>query len=55
LSKGIFSRVARQLKVEVSSVARVANGERSSQQITAALIAELQRIEAELEDSESAA
>jgi hypothetical protein len=55
LSKGIFSRVAKQLSVSIPSVTRVANGERRSQKITAALVAELQRIEAELEESESAA
>lgn len=45
LSKGIFSRIARELGVTVGAVTRVANGEKRSKRIAAAIEAELHRID----------
>jgi len=45
LYRGLYSRVARKLGVDRSYVSRVARGERRSQEIEAALAAELKRIE----------
>ena len=43
-SRGLYSRVARQLGVDRSYVSRVARGERRSKRIEDALRAELKRI-----------
>ncbi len=45
LHAGLYARVARRLGVDASYVSRVAKGERMSQRILAALVAELRRIE----------
>ncbi len=42
--RGLYGRVARQLKVDPSYVSRVARGERQSDQIDASLERELRRI-----------
>jgi hypothetical protein len=44
LIRGLYGRVARQLKVDPSYVSRVARGERQSGQIEASLERELRRI-----------
>jgi hypothetical protein len=44
LIRGLYGRVARQLKVDPSYVSRVARGERQSQEIEASLERELKRI-----------
>ena len=44
LIRGLYGRVARQLKVDPSYVSRVARGERQSDQIEASLEKELRRI-----------
>jgi hypothetical protein len=44
LIRGLYGRVARQLKVDPSYVSRVARGERRSDQIEASLERELKRI-----------
>ena len=44
LIRGLYGRVARQLKVDPSYVSRVARGERQSEEIEAALEHELKRI-----------
>ena len=44
LIRGLYGRVARQLKVDPSYVSRVARGERQSDQIEASLERELRRI-----------
>src|ERR1700693_5397882 len=44
LSRGLYGRVARQLKVDPSYVSRVARGERQSEDIEASLERELKRI-----------
>jgi len=46
LYRGIYSRVARKLGVDPSYVSRVARGDRSSQAVTDALAAEIQKIDA---------
>jgi predicted XRE-type DNA-binding protein len=43
--RGIFTRVARQLGVDRSYVSRVANGQRHSAKVEAALLSEIKRIE----------
>jgi transcriptional regulator with XRE-family HTH domain len=45
LYRGLYSRVAQKLGVDRSYVSRVARGERRSQEVEAALQAELKRIE----------
>ncbi len=45
LYRGVYSRVARRMGVDPSYVSRVARGERVSQKIEKALVAELQRLE----------
>jgi hypothetical protein len=45
LYRGLYSRVARKLKVDRSYVSRVARGERQSEEVQAALQTELKRIE----------
>jgi len=42
--RGLYNRVAKQLKVDPSYVSRVARGERFNQEIEAALLEELQRL-----------
>ena len=44
LFRGVYSRVARKLKIDPSYVSRVARGERRSDEISRALEAELARI-----------
>ncbi len=44
--RGIYSRVARKLGVDPSYVSRVARGDRSSQAVSDALQAEIQKIDA---------
>jgi len=44
--RGIYSRVARRLGVDPSYVSRVARGDRSSQAVSDALQAEIQKIDA---------
>ena len=44
--RGIYSRVARRLGVDPSYVSRVARGDRSSQAVSEALQAEIQKIDA---------
>ena len=44
LTRGLYGRVARQLKVDPSYVSRVARGERQSDDIEASLERELKRI-----------
>ena len=44
LIRGLYGRVARQLKVDPSYVSRVARGERRSDQVEASLERELKRI-----------
>ena len=44
LIRGLYGRVARQLKVDPSYVSRVARGERQSEEIEASLERELRRI-----------
>jgi hypothetical protein len=44
LIRGLYGRVARQLKVDPSYVSRVARGERQSEEIEASLERELKRI-----------
>jgi hypothetical protein len=46
LYRGLLSRIARQLKLSRSYVSRVANGERTSAAVEAALRKELARIQA---------
>ena len=50
LYRGVYSRVARQLGVDRSFVSRVANGQRSSARVEAALRKEIARIERLLRD-----
>jgi transcriptional regulator with XRE-family HTH domain len=45
LHEGLYARVARKLGVDSSYVSRVAKGDRSSDRVLAALVAELKRIE----------
>ena len=45
LYRGIYSRVAKQLSLDRSYVSRVAGGERRSNKVEAALLAEIRRIE----------
>ena len=45
LYRGVYSRVARQLKVDRSFVSRVANGQRTSAKVESALRKEIARIE----------
>ncbi len=45
LYRGIYSRVARQLKIDPSYVSRVARGERRSDKVEAALLKEMKKIE----------
>ncbi len=45
LYRGIYSRVARQLKIDPSYVSRVARGERRSDKVETALLKEIRRIE----------
>ena len=45
LFEGIYTRVARQLRVDPSYVCRVANGQRKSEQIIQALEGEMRRLE----------
>jgi hypothetical protein len=45
LYRGVYSRVAKQLGLDRSYVSRVANGERRSKKVEAALLAEIKRIE----------
>jgi transcriptional regulator with XRE-family HTH domain len=42
---GLYSRVADRFRVDRSYVSRVARGERSSQEISQALIAEFERVQ----------
>jgi len=44
LIRGLYGRVARQLKVDPSYVSRVARGERQSEDVSASLERELKRI-----------
>jgi hypothetical protein len=44
LFRGVYSRVARKLKIDPSYVSRVARGERNSEEIARALDIELRRI-----------
>lgn len=44
LFRGVYSRVARKLKIDPSYVSRVARGERNSQNISKALEVELRRV-----------
>lgn len=44
LFRGLYGRVARQLKIDPSYVSRVARGERQSQEISEALDTEIRRI-----------
>jgi len=44
---GLYSKVARQLGIDRSFVSRVASGERRSDKVEGALIAEFHRIEGE--------
>ena len=44
LLRGLYTRVARQLGVDISYVSRVARGERKSDAVTAALSEEMQKI-----------
>jgi hypothetical protein len=44
LMRGLYSRVARKLKIDPSYVSRVARGERTSTAISQALHAELRRV-----------
>lgn len=46
LFRGVYSRVARKLKIDPSYVSRVARGERNSEEISRALAEELRRITA---------
>jgi hypothetical protein len=48
LIRGLYGRVARQLKVDPSYVSRVARGERQSHEIEASLERELRRIMAQV-------
>jgi len=50
LYRGVYSRVARQLEVDRSFVSRVANGQRRSARVEAALRKEIARIERVLKD-----
>ena len=50
LYRGVYSRVARQLGVDRSFVSRVANGQRSSARVEAALRKEIARIERLVKD-----
>ena len=45
LYRGVYSRVAKLLGLDRSYVSRVASGERKSQKVEAALLAEIKRIE----------
>jgi hypothetical protein len=45
LYSGVYSRVARQLKMDRSFISRVANGKRRSSEVEAALRKEITRIE----------
>ncbi len=45
---GIYARIAKKLNVDASYVSRVVNGDRKSDKIDRAVIAELQRIEVAL-------
>lgn len=45
LHVGVYARVARKLGMDASYVSRVVNGDRKSERIMAAVIAELRRIE----------
>lgn len=45
LYRGIYSRVAKELGLDRSFVSRVANGQRHSPKVQAALIKEIKRIE----------
>jgi hypothetical protein len=51
LIRGLYGRVARQLKVDPSYVSRVARGERQSDEIEASLERELKRIMAQVRSS----
>jgi hypothetical protein len=51
LIRGLYGRVARQLKVDPSYVSRVARGERQSDAIEASLERELKRIMAQVRSS----
>lgn len=44
LFRGVYSRVARKLKIDPSYVSRVARGERNSEDISQALAEELHRV-----------
>jgi len=44
LHRGVYARVARKLNIDASYVSRVAKGQRQSDRIRKALVAELQRI-----------
>ncbi len=45
LHAGVYARIAQELNVDPSYVSRVANGERQSDKVKKALVAELDRIE----------
>lgn len=49
--EGLYSRVAKQLGVTLSSVTRVAKGQRKSARIEAALLEELDRAEREANEA----
>ena len=51
LIRGLYGRVARQLRVDPSYVSRVARGERQSDEIEASLERELRRIMAQVRSS----
>jgi hypothetical protein len=53
LIRGLYGRVARQLKVDPSYVSRVARGERQSEVIEASLERELKRIMAQVRSNGS--
>lgn len=46
--RGVYSKVARQLKVDPSYVSRVARGERASKRISTALEKELSKIQTKI-------
>jgi hypothetical protein len=55
LIRGLYGRVARQLKVDPSYVSRVARGERQSDEIEASLERELKRIMAQVRSNSNGA
>ncbi|HEX6505789.1 MAG TPA: hypothetical protein VF011_21310 [Terriglobales bacterium] len=47
LHAGLYARVAKRLRIDMSYVSRVANGKRTSERIMSAILEELRRIERE--------